>query len=115
VVAVTNPYVVAFAGLVQFLLCVLANGFQQPIPGAMSSVLRDHQRLVDKQRELIEHLIALHTGITRDSLRGVDIEAAETLRQSSSAPLGGILACLPACLPACMQGQAIVAGPGACP
>jgi hypothetical protein len=35
VVAVTNPYVVAFAGLVQFLLCVLANGFQQPITGAM--------------------------------------------------------------------------------
>ena len=90
VVPVACPHFIALARLVQFLLRVLTDGFQQPITGAMSVVLGDHERLVDQQRELIEYLVALRVGFARDSVCGADIEAAEKHCQPSEQHLLGL-------------------------
>ena len=59
VVAMTGADVVAFAGLVELFLCVLTDGFEQPVAGAVRGVVGDHERLVDQQGELVEHVVAL--------------------------------------------------------
>ena len=72
-----TSYVVAFAGLVQLLLRVLAHRLQQSVPGSVPGVLRDQQRLVDQQRQLIEHLVSLRVGIGigGDGVCCVEVEA----------------------------------------
>ena len=59
VVAVACPYGVGFAGFAKLFQRVLAHRFQQPVAGSAPAVVGDHERLVDEQGELVEHLVAL--------------------------------------------------------
>ena len=61
VVAVTRSDGVGFAGLAELFQRVLAHGFQQPVSRSAAGVFGHHQRLVDQQGELVEHLVALHS------------------------------------------------------
>ena len=89
VIAVTRPHGVGFAGLAELFQRVLAHGFQQPVAGSAPAVVGHHQRLVDQQGELIEHLVALHLTGAGDRLGGVEVEAAQKRRQPAKQhPLG---------------------------
>ena len=55
-----GPHVIASPDSCELLLRVLAHGLQQPVAGSAADVVGDHERLVDEQRELVEHLVALH-------------------------------------------------------
>ena len=76
-IAVTCSHRLGLAGLAELLLRVLANRLELTVSRSSTGVFGDHQRLVDKQRELIEDLVALHVGITRDGLGCIEIEPTD--------------------------------------
>ncbi len=85
-VTVTGPHIVTFAGLAELFLCVLTDGFQQPVAGAVPSVFGHRERLVDQQRDLVQHLVSLQLAAD-DSAGSVEIEAAEEHRQPAEQQL----------------------------
>ena len=88
-VAVARPHGVGLAGFAELFQGVLAHRLQQPVAGSAPAVVGDHQRLVHQQRELIEHLVALHVTAAGDRLGGVEVESAQKHRQPAKQdPLG---------------------------
>ena len=81
VVAVTGPHVVGFAGLAELFQRVLAHRLQQPVSRSATCAFGHHQRLVDQQGELVEHLVALDVAAAGDRLGGVEVEPAHEHRQ----------------------------------
>src|SRR5690349_23100698 len=93
------------SGFTELLHCVLTNRLQQSVPSSAVDTLGSQKRLVHQQAELVEHLIALRTVITRDGMGCLEIKAAEEhaestkqhslrIRQQRMRPIHGRMQCL---------------------
>ena len=81
VVAMRRANGVCLTRLGQSLLGVLPDGLQHAVPGSAECFVGDDQRLVDEQRQLVEHLMRGHFGPGRDLSRRIEVEAADEHRE----------------------------------
>jgi hypothetical protein len=77
VIAMTIAGVFRIVGFTEFLRCVLTHGLQESVAGPVGAVFGDDERLLDEQRELVEHLVALGRAGTSDCVRSVEIEPTD--------------------------------------
>ncbi len=83
VVAMTTSDGVGFPGFPQLLQGVLPHRLQHPVSRLTGRAFGDDKRLVDKQQQLIEDLVALAVPRTADCIGGVEVEAAHECRHSA--------------------------------